>query len=892
MSSYTAVVCEKGPQAKDLAAALGWQRTNRGYEGTHKGRLYVMQWARGHLTRHLDPDEITPGLGWENPFALAPIPRAVKTVPVIEEPDGSNKELSQDRLKRIGSVLKDADSVVIATDPDREGEWIGWAIIEHFNFKGKVERLWLSEGYDKVSVDKAFTNLLPGHVKKSGYRSAEARGLCDRAYMHLVRDMTYWARRGAMGRYLGRGNKRESVVSSGRVQGAALYLIWLQEQKIKNFVAQPFFNIFGDFDVKGTPLTHIEYAPKVTQEIIDSQPKGVLWVPRGNAEKKQLDEPLWADKAMVDDFKRRLMENAHRAIVIDYKEAIKSDNPDGTFHLVEAKSLLIKATKINGEQAQAVFEDLYLQGYTSYARTDKKEIPQSFYAPEERNSRFNNVMDVPGITEAANKAMAIHDGKDQQYKPFLPDSYAPPNKKLEHWGIIPSNRKVDAAALAAMRPNMKVKDRIVHTAEHMRIAYQLIAKRYVQAHLPPATVATQTITIAVPTKDLLGHDYAVFKAQGRRLIDPGYMAFFPPEKKKDDVILQKLEKNDPVPLTAVELVESKTKCPNRFNEGSFEEVLLKAAKYVDDPVMRAYLADGVNKPEGIGTPSTRETVLPNLRARGYIDVRDKGNIFCEPKGDEYIRYQCDNGHEWMYRIETTAEWEGQLAQLVEIEDDTEALQFQAKFVDATITKIENYIHWMNNKYKDAGLAPLPRELDVVTPKLKELIQSVCKRKNIKVPSGALSDPKKAQAFLDEHGIKRKAPGEAGGAPGAPSDAQIDYVSKIEAALGIKIGEEDKKDRSKVSAFIEAHKTAYDKAKGQNPPTQAMINFAKKIIERLADDQKPGPEVLESYAACKQFLDKHAKDSKSGSSSGGSAGSKSSGGSARGSARPGSGSGRR
>lgn len=888
--SYTAVICEKSSQMKELAASLGWKRTSRGYEGTVDGRLFIMDCARGHLLRHQTPDEVDPTLGWNQPLKLTPLARKVKQVIVFEDPKTAKGEPSQQRLAAIEKLLQGANDAVICTDPDREGEAIGWDLIEWFNFKGNVERCWLDQGYDEVSALKAFRNLLPASAKKSGARAAEARSICDRAYMYIVRLLSYYGQRGLLGNYLGRGQGREAVVSAGRVQTSALYMIYRRELEIEKFVPKTYFKIFGDFSVAGVSLKKAEYEPKVTQELIDSSPEGVLWEPQGSEEEKKLDKPYFIGKPAVEAFKARILVNADKATVLSYKEDTKLKYPPKPWDLTALQSELSETCGVSSEAAQAIIEDLYGQGYTSYPRTAHGDLPDPYYSPNERDTRLRPLMSTPGLEEAAAKALAIHSGKDTEYKAFKPKCYV--TKKLEHWGIIPTTRKVDAAELSRMTAKLKVNNRLLHTDEHMRIGYQLVAKRYIESHMPPATFATQKIVFSVPVPDMLGAPETRFKADSERLIDPGYLKYFPDRKIKSKADLPKLKNGSPALVEDVPLEEGVTRCPGRYSEAGFPKAMHFAAREVDDPVLKKYMNDGSNKPQGIGTPATRKEIIPTLLFRGYVSIKNK-QFYLEPKGRELIEFFIENNLHSMYRIETTAEWEAQLATLIEHTDDNVAKAARDRFVDMTLTQLEEVINLINSKFSAKIDAPrLAAPLSTVTPKVKEIIQEVCKRKGIKVPSGALSDPKKAQAFLDEHGIRRKAPGEAGGAPGAPSDAQIDYVSKIEAALGIKIGEEDKKDRSKVSAFIETHKTAYDKAKGQNPPTQAMINFAKKIIERLADDQKPGPEVLESYAACKQFLDKHAKDSKSGSSSGGSAGSKSSGGSARGSARPGSGSGRR
>ena len=66
------------------------------------------------------------------------------------------KKDSAKQLKIIGSLLREASSVVNAGDPDREGQLLVDEVLEHFNYKGKVERIWLAS-LDDASVKKAIS---------------------------------------------------------------------------------------------------------------------------------------------------------------------------------------------------------------------------------------------------------------------------------------------------------------------------------------------------------------------------------------------------------------------------------------------------------------------------------------------------------------------------------------------------------------------------------------------------------------------------------------------------------------------------------------------------------------------------------------------------------------
>lgn len=846
------IITEKKDVADSMASAMGWKPGNGGYVGTFENAPVRVVWARGHLLTMETPDDIDPTLGWNNPHGLAAIPRTVK-MKIMEEPGVDENRTLAYRMKVIKSAMDVADEVILATDSDREGEYIGWSILEYYRWSKPVRRCWLTEGMDAKSMTKALGNLLPAKDKKSLARAAEARARCDWAYMYLVRALTLYGRKGLLGPHLGTGEGRESVVSIGRVQSAALYMIFSREMEIRNFVPKTFFKLFGDFDAAGVVL-NAEYKPKVTREIIESEPAGVSWESQGSEGDGKLDRPLFTGAEEVKAFEQRLMANAPKAYVSSYEEGTKEQHPPITFDLVGAKSALSSACKISGDVAQAVIEDLYEQGFISYPRTAHGELPMNLYEPGERDTRLKALAGISTLSAAAKRAMDIHAGVDTQYKAFKPKVFV--TKKLEHFGLIPTQKNMSANVLASMSARKAVGKKIMHTSQHMQTAYLLIAERYIQALLPPVRLATQKVSFAVPVVDLLGHKESVFVANAERTLDAGWKGIMNAGGNKA-AELPKMTKGTITPLKKLNREEGKTKAPSRYSESNFEKAMQNAAREVNDPVLRKYMADGSNKPEGIGTPATRKDIVPTLKVRGYMRADKGGTFFLESKGEELINYLMTHGHHWMYRIDTTAEWEGKLAELTELEDDIKACAERDRFVEDTLSGIEGVITWMNDKYQ--GQQGIKREgsFGSVTPRMKEAIKSIAGRKGIKLPSGTLTDPQKARAFLNEHAPKREPA--ADGSPAAassfaPSEAQLNFLAKVEAAVGVKATDEERADRSKLSAFLDKHKKALD----VQPPSEKMISFAKNLAAKLPKEKQPPAKVFTEMAACRKFIDLQMK----------------------------------
>ncbi|BBI65409.1 hypothetical protein HSBAA_PA_0120 (plasmid) [Vreelandella sulfidaeris] len=119
MTSRALILCEKhSDQADKIAPALGLTRSGNAYTGTWNGITLTLVWAAGHLLAPVEPSEVSPEANWRDPRSLLPyLPPFLRRLPTaVRNTWETLKELSQ------------ATEVWLATDPDREGEAIGYEI--------------------------------------------------------------------------------------------------------------------------------------------------------------------------------------------------------------------------------------------------------------------------------------------------------------------------------------------------------------------------------------------------------------------------------------------------------------------------------------------------------------------------------------------------------------------------------------------------------------------------------------------------------------------------------------------------------------------------------------------------------------------------------------------
>jgi len=143
----------------------------------------------------------------------------------------------RDKMKTMAKLkkeAKDVDEIVIATDPDREGEAIGWNLVQHIAKDKKVSRVVFHE-ITKDAVKKAFAH--PREFNRLLVDAQNARRVLDRIVGYQISPLLW--------------KKVGSRLSAGRVQSVALRLVVEREEAIRIFVPQEYWQIAVDLQKQG-----------------------------------------------------------------------------------------------------------------------------------------------------------------------------------------------------------------------------------------------------------------------------------------------------------------------------------------------------------------------------------------------------------------------------------------------------------------------------------------------------------------------------------------------------------------------------------------------------------------------------------------------------------------
>lgn len=378
-------LCEKPSQARDIARLLGARNRCDGY-------LYnasvTVTWCFGHLLSMAAPEDYDPALKhWraeQLPFIPAPWRQTIR-------PE------TQKQFRIIERLLKQADSVVIATDADREGETIAREILAQCGWRGPLQRLWLS-ALDDVSIHRALTTLRPGESTLPLYQSGLARARADWLVgINMTRACTLMNRR------------NRGVLSVGRVQTPTLRMVVERDQEIAGFTPRPWWRV----DVR----LHTDHTAFLAQW----QPEETICDDEGRCIRESA-----ARRAAVQ------LQQAGTACVTDVTTRRETTPPPLAFTLSALQQVCSKQWGMAAQDVLDIAQRLYeIHKAITYPRTDCGYLPLSMHAEAPQ------VLAALIAADASLRPVATQLNLQQRSRVW-DDS-----KITAHHGIVPTRKTVD-----------------------------------------------------------------------------------------------------------------------------------------------------------------------------------------------------------------------------------------------------------------------------------------------------------------------------------------------------------------------------------------------------------------------------------------------------------------
>ncbi|MCH8845908.1 MAG: DNA topoisomerase I [Proteobacteria bacterium] len=417
----------------------------------------------------------------------------------------------------IVKALKKADTLYLATDPDREGEAIAWHLHELLNergvLKGKKSHRVVFHEVTKTAIQDAMAN--PRALSSDLIDAQQARRALDYLVGFNLSPLLW--------------KKIQRGLSAGRVQSPALRMIVEREQEIEKFKAQEYWTIEADLEQEKAKfvsrLTYL-HGEKLKQ----------FTITKSDAANKAHDTLMQAADG--------------RLIVSKIEKKQRKRQPTAPFTTSTMQQEAVRKLGLTAQRTMRIAQQLYegidiggsegTVGLITYMRTDSVVLAKE--AQEE----------IRGF-------IAERYGKDNV--PAEPRVYKTKSKNAQE-------------AHEAIRPTLvrHVPKEIKSSLDNDQFRlYELIWKRAVASQMTHAAIDTVSV-------DMSCGEGNIFRANGSTIADPGFMMVYQEGRdeaktESDEKLLPPLQEGDVVKLLEIRAEQHFTEPPPRYTEASLVKTL-------------------------------------------------------------------------------------------------------------------------------------------------------------------------------------------------------------------------------------------------------------------------------------------------------------------------------
>mgnify|MGYP001942280084 CR=1 FL=1 len=481
----------------------------------------VVSWCIGHLLEQAQPDKYDEKYKSWRSEDLPIIPQRWQLTP---------KSKTKKQLSVLRKLVKQADSIVNAGDPDREGQLLVDEVISYLGVKGaklsNVQRLLIND-LNIAAVKKALNSLRVNKDFQPLSISALARSRADWLFgLNMTRAYTI----------AGQSAGYQGVLSVGRVQTPILGLVVKREQEIANFVAKPFY------EVNATLCSNDS-----NQEFI------AKWQPSEACERYQDEQGRVIFRKLAENVVART--KGQQARVLAIKDDSKKQFAPLPFNL---SSLQIDAAKRYGFSAKQVLDtcqQLYEKHQLiTYPRSDNRYLPLAHHK-QAKDVAAAIGANVCALTQAgANANLEIK-------------SKAWNDKKVEaHHAIIPTHKHASF-------------DRL--TASEQKI-YQMVATQYLAQFYPAMEFSQQVVDV-----DIAG---GLFRAKAKQVKALGWKVLFK-NKEQEHSELPALTVGQALSCLDSVINDKMTEPPKSFTDATLLGAMTGISRYVADPEIKKVLKE-------------------------------------------------------------------------------------------------------------------------------------------------------------------------------------------------------------------------------------------------------------------------------------------------------------
>ncbi len=516
--------------------------------GKFLGKDYVIKASMGHV---MDLPKSTLGVDVEHDFA-----------PAYEVMTDKKKIIAE-----LKSFAKTASNVILATDPDREGEAIAYHVADVLKLsKEKTQRMVFHE-ITKEAVEEALKN--PRKLDTHLVDAQTARRVLDRLVGYKLSPLLW--------------QKVRRGLSAGRVQSVALRLIVEREKEIEKFAKKPYYTISALLKNETKNVDPTEFALiEINGKKIESQEAFTLYDGDYKVTKTIIEKEEEAKRIVADITKKAIK-------VADVLQKEMKRSPGAPYTTSTLQQDASRRLGMSGKRTMSVAQKLYEEGYITYHRTDSVTMATSA---------------VSMITNFIKKEYG------DKYLPEKPRLYAAKQKLAQeaHEAIRPTKADVSAGVVAA------------NLGTGYSKLYELIWRRGVASQM--ADAITESTTVLADAKGD-GDTYRL-KANGSVLVFDGFLKINP--QALQDNRLPEFTAGESLHLISANEVFHETPAPPRYNDASIIKTLEE--KGIGRPSTYATIISTIEtrgyieRLEGRFTPTPVGVAVNEFLVKNFPDIDD------------------------------------------------------------------------------------------------------------------------------------------------------------------------------------------------------------------------------------------------------------------------------
>ena len=457
------LITEKPSVAMEFAKALKIN-TNR-KNGYLESENWIITWCVGHLVTMSYPEKYDENLKFWRLDTLPFMPKEYKyeVIPSVQR-----------QFNVIQSLLtrEDVDSVYVATDSGREGEYIFRLVEQQIGIKKPNRR--------RVWIDSQTEEEIKRGISEAKDLS-EYDSLSDSAYLRAKEDYLIGINFSRLlsiiyGRRLAKELEEDRVsISVGRVMTCVLGMIVSREREIRNFVKTKYYKIIGEFGDENSSF-NAEWKVNEKSKYFESTK---LYNESGF--KKQEDA-----KTFIQSLAGK------NAQVTELKKSKQKENAPLLFNLAEIQNECTKKFKIKPDETLEIIQNLYEKKLVTYPRTDARVLSSA--VAKEIKKNLNGL-----ATKFQDEEIKYYIKKmvDEKYSTnLLKTKYVNDSKITDHYAIIPTGQGFENY------------DKLPDLQKNV---YKLIVRRFLAIFYPPAEYSKVQATLNIENESFYASRKSLFK---------------------------------------------------------------------------------------------------------------------------------------------------------------------------------------------------------------------------------------------------------------------------------------------------------------------------------------------------------------------------------------------